>query len=160
MTDRVTSEKRSEIMRAVHGKNTGPELIVRSAAHRLGLRFRLHDSRLPGRPDMVLAKWKTVIFINGCYWHRHRGCRKATTPKSNTEFWKAKFASNQARDRRNYRKLIALGWRVLIVWQCEVKSAEQASALLSVHFPTSTPDTLGRTPLSSVGRRDIHPLKP
>ncbi len=138
MTDRVTPEKRSEIMRAVRGKNTGPEMIVRSAAHRLGLRFRLHDPRLPGRPDMVMPKWKTVIFINGCYWHRHRGCRKATTPKSNTGFWEAKFASNQARDRRNYKKLATLGWRVLVIWQCEVRSHEQAAAMLSMHFQAST----------------------
>lgn len=112
-------------------------MIVRSAAYKLGLRFRLYDPRLPGRPDMVLAKWKTVIFINGCYWHHHRGCRKATIPKSNTEFWKAKFASNRARDRRNYRKLTALGWRVLVIWQCEAKTSERASSLLSEYFKTS-----------------------
>jgi DNA mismatch endonuclease, patch repair protein len=134
--DRVPLEKRSEIMRAVRGKNTGPEMIVRSAAHRLGLRFRIHDARLPGRPDMVLPKWKTVIFIHGCYWHRHKGCRKATTPKSNVAFWEAKFAANRARDRRNLRELTALGWRVLTIWQCEVKSASEATTLLSKHFPS------------------------
>ena len=134
MTDRITTEKRSEIMRSVRGKDTGPEMVVRSAAHRLGLRFRLHDRRLPGRPDMVLRKWKTVIFINGCYWHRHRGCRKATTPKSNTEFWNAKFLRNQERDRRNYRDLIDLGWRVVVLWQCEVVSIVQATELLQTLF--------------------------
>lgn len=135
MADRVTPAKRSEIMRAVKGKNTGPEMIVRSAAHRLGLRFRLHDKSLPGKPDLVLAKWKTVIFVNGCYWHRHRSCRRATTPKSNTEFWQAKFDSNRARDRRNRRKLVAAGWRVLTVWQCEATSQNQAMTLLSKMFP-------------------------
>lgn len=134
MADRVTPAKRSEIMRAVKGKNTKPEMIVRSAAHRLGLRFRLHDQSLPGKPDLVLARWKTVIFVNGCYWHRHHSCRKATTPKSNTEFWQAKFACNQARDRRNRRQLVAAGWRVLTIWQCEARSQEQAMALLSTMF--------------------------
>lgn len=134
MVDRVTTEKRSEIMRAIRGKDTGPEMVVRSAAHRLGLRFRLHDPRLPGRPDMVLRKWKTVVFINGCYWHRHRGCRKTTTPKSNTEFWNAKFLSNQRRDRRNYRELTDLGWRVVVLWQCEVASIAQATDRLRTLF--------------------------
>jgi DNA mismatch endonuclease, patch repair protein len=134
MIDRVTPEKRSEIMRAVRGRNTGPELIVRSAAHRLGLRFRSHDSRLPGRPDMVLNKWKTVIFINGCYWHRHLGCRKTTIPKSNAEFWKAKFARNQIRDKENYQHLADLGWRVLVIWQCEATSLEKAQVLLREYF--------------------------
>lgn len=135
MVDRVSPAKRSEIMRAVKGKNTGPEMIVRSAAHRLGLRFRLHDKKLPGKPDLVFAKWKTVIFVNGCYWHRHRSCRKATIPKSNTEFWQAKFASNQARDRRNRRQLAANGWRVLTIWQCEATSVEKTMSLLSRAFP-------------------------
>jgi DNA mismatch endonuclease, patch repair protein len=135
MADRVTPAKRSEIMRAVKGKNTKPEMIVRSAAHRLGLRFRLHDRSLPGKPDLVLPRWKTVIFVNGCYWHRHRSCRKATVPKSNTEFWQAKFARNQARDRRNRRELIAAGWRVLIIWQCQATSKDQALSLLSEMFP-------------------------
>lgn len=134
MTDRVTFAKRSEIMRAVKSKNTKPEMIVRSAAHRLGLRFRLHDSSLPGKPDMVLAKWKTVIFVHGCYWHRHPSCRKTTTPKSNTAFWEAKFATNQARDKRNRRQLIAAGWRVLTIWQCEVTSLDQATQILSRLF--------------------------
>ena len=134
MIDRVTTEKRSEIMRAVRGKDTGPEMVVRSAAHRLGLRFRLHASQLPGRPDMVLRKWKTVIFINGCYWHRHRGCRKTTTPKSNAEFWNAKFLRNQQRDRRNYRELKDLGWRVIVLWECEVASIAQASDRLRALF--------------------------
>ncbi|MGN6227492.1 MAG: very short patch repair endonuclease [Dyella sp.] len=134
MADHVPTEKRSEIMRAVRGKDTRPERLVRSAAHRLGLRFRLHDPRLPGRPDMVLRRWKTVIFINGCYWHRHRGCRKATTPKSNVEFWEAKFAGNQKRDQRNYRQLAKLGWRVVVLWQCEVESIDKAMARLRALF--------------------------
>lgn len=134
MADHVPTEKRSEIMRAVRGKDTRPERLVRSAAHRLGLRFRLHDPWLPGRPDMVLRRWKTVIFINGCYWHRHRGCRKATTPKSNVEFWEAKFAGNQKRDQRNYRQLAKLGWRVVVLWQCEVESIDEAMARLRALF--------------------------
>ena len=83
---------------------------------------------------MVLRRWKTVIFINGCYWHRHRGCRKATTPKSNVEFWEAKFAGNQKRDQRNYRQLAKLGWRVVVLWQCEVESIDEAMARLRALF--------------------------
>ena len=153
MADRVPPEKRSEIMRAVRGKNTGPEMTVRSAAHRLGLRFRLHDANLPGRPDMVLPKWKTVIFINGCFWHRHENCKKATMPKSNVDFWQAKFEANLARDECNYRSLSELGWRAIVVWQCEARSREEATKLLSDHF-------FGRqrrkSPTKSPRKRDIH----
>lgn len=122
-------------MRAVHSEHTGPELIVRSAAHRLVLCFRLHDSKLPGRPDMVFPKWKTIIFVHGCYWHRHRGCRKATTPKSNDDFWKEKFSANRAGNRRNVRELTHLGWRVLVVWQCETKSIATLTTFLTKSFP-------------------------
>ena len=98
--DTVSAERRSAIMSATRGKNTRPELIVRQAAQHLGLRFRLHDKRLPGRPDLVFARWKTVVFVNGCYWHRHPGCKRTTTPKSNTRFWNRKFSENSKRDVR------------------------------------------------------------
>lgn len=136
MIDRVSIAKRSEIMRSVRSKHTGPELLIRSAAHRLGLRFRLHDGKLPGRPDLVFPRWKTVVFVNGCYWHRHANCKKATVPKSNTSFWHAKFEANLARDERNYRDLSELGWRVIVVWQCEAKSLAEAINLLSNRFFT------------------------
>ena len=136
MTDRVTAEKRSEIMRAVRSKHTGPEMLVRSAAHRLGLRFRLHPKDLPGRPDMVFRRHSAVVFVNGCYWHHHSGCKKASTPGSNREFWLAKFASNKARDERNRRELVRMGWRVIVIWQCEASSLEETMHLLSVRFST------------------------
>ena len=86
MVDHVATCKRSAIMASIRGKNTGPEMLVRRAAHRLGLRFRLHDGKLPGRPDLVFARWRTVVFVNGCFWHRHPGCKRSTVPKSNTAF--------------------------------------------------------------------------
>ena len=113
-------------MKAVGTENTGPEMTVRKALHRLGYRFRLHRKDLPGSPDIVLPKYKTVIFVHGCFWHRHKGCKKATTPKTNTEYWQAKFRQNVDRDKRNKRALEALGWRVVVVWQCEVPTVEKA----------------------------------
>jgi DNA mismatch endonuclease (patch repair protein) len=131
--DHVTKARRSAMMGAIRGKNTAPEMIVRSAAHRMGLRFRLHG-RLPGRPDLVFAKWKTVIFVNGCFWHRHVGCKRTTLPKSNIAFWKKKFAANIRRDRSNYERLRELGWRVIILWQCELSSPEVTAKELRRHF--------------------------
>lgn len=133
MTDHVSPDRRSAIMSAVRGKHTAPELLVRSAAHKLGLRFRLHGD-LPGRPDLVLPKWRTVIFVYGCFWHRHRGCKKASNPKSNTAFWKAKFRKNVHRDKANYKLLRKAGWRVLILWQCQVKTEEMARKRLKPNF--------------------------
>lgn len=118
-------------------------MVVRSTAHGLGLRFRLHDEKLPGKPDMVLARRKTVIFVNGCYWHRHRRCKKATLPKSNVDFWSEKFRLNVKRDKRNYRKLEAMGWRVIVIWQCEAKSRSDVEDLLRRHFFKTKP-TLNR----------------
>lgn len=138
MIDHVSSAKRSAIMGAVHGKNTTPELLVRSAAHRLGLRFRLHSARLPGRPDLVFPKWKTVVFVNGCFWHRHPGCRRTTIPKSNAAFWRQKFRQNMRRDAANYERLAALGWKVVVLWQCELGrpgTLKRAVDLLRARFP-------------------------
>jgi DNA mismatch endonuclease, patch repair protein len=132
--DTVSAERRSAIMSATRGKNTRPELIVRQAAHHLGLRFRLHDKRLPGRPDLVFTRWKTVVFVNGCYWHRHPGCKRTTTPKSNTRFWNRKFSQNSKRDAENYDTLKRCGWRVLILWECQVKTREHASEILHAEF--------------------------
>jgi len=118
------------MMSAVRNKNTSPELIVRKAAHRSGLRFRLHDGRLPGRPDLVLRKRMMVIFVNGCFWHRHAGCKRTTTPTSNIEFWMKKFESNVSRDERNYAALRALGWAVVVIWECEAKSIDAAADII------------------------------
>lgn len=124
MTDRISEERRSWNMSRIRGKDTAPELIVRSLLHRMGFRFRLHRKDLPGRPDITLPKYRTVVFVHGCYWHRHAGCRLAYTPKSNTEFWKKKFAQNVSRDRRNAAALKKLGWNVITVWQCETEDLE------------------------------------
>ena len=115
--DRVDAAKRSAIMRSVRSKDTKPEMALRSALHARGLRFRLHAKLLPGRPDIVLPRWRACIFVHGCFWHRH-GCSMTTTPKSNFEFWNAKFAANQDRDRRAVEALSGSGWRALTVWQC------------------------------------------
>lgn len=122
MVDSLSPEHRSWNMSRIRGKDTGPETQLRSMLHRAGYRYRLHSPDLPGRPDIVLRKYSTVIFVNGCYWHRHRGCRKATTPTTRTEFWLAKFKATVDRDIRKTAELIAAGWRVLVVWECEIAS--------------------------------------
>lgn len=113
---------RSRIMRAVRRAHTKPELIVRKALHGLGLRFRLQRRDLPGTPDVVLAKHRTAIFVHGCFWHRHGGCRMATMPKTRVEFWAEKFGRNVERDAKNERALTDAGWRVLTIWECETRN--------------------------------------
>lgn len=121
-------------MARVGTKNTKPELLVRRALHRLGFRFRLHGRDLPGRPDIVLPKYRTAIFIHGCFWHRHPGCSKASTPKTRVDFWQDKFDANVARDRRNVIALESAGWRVLIVWECETRKIEELTERLGVQI--------------------------
>ncbi|MGA7733590.1 MAG: very short patch repair endonuclease [Chloroflexia bacterium] len=118
---REKRETRSRIMASVGTKDTKPELRVRSLLHRMGYRFRLNRRDLPGSPDIVLSKHRTVIFVHGCFWHRHLDCRKTTTPKDNAEFWQLKFERNIARDEAVTQALIEMGWRVVTVWQCEVE---------------------------------------
>lgn len=120
VVDRVT---RSRMMSGIRGKDTKPEMIVRSFLHRAGLRFRLH-AKLPGKPDLVLPKYRTVVFVHGCFWHRHEGCRYATTPTSNVLFWEAKFAANVQRDAQVIRRLEEQGWRVEVVWSCQLSESE------------------------------------
>lgn len=120
MTDIVDPRTRSAMMALIRGKNTKPEIIVRRFLHRLGFRFQLHRRDLPGRPDIVLPKYRTVVEVRGCFWHQHEGCRFAYMPKSNREFWEAKLNGNRERDRRNIRELARLGWRVIEVWECEL----------------------------------------
>lgn len=119
--DILTPEKRSWNMSRIRGKDTKPELALRSALHRLGYRFRLSDRRLPGRPDIVLPKYKTAVFVHGCFWHRHRGCKYAYVPKSKVEFWQQKFEENIARDERNIRDIRSNGWIPIVVWECQIK---------------------------------------
>lgn len=121
MTDIVDPRTRSAMMAAIKGKNTKPEIIVRRFLHRLGFRFQLHRRDLPGRPDIVLPKYRTVVEVRGCFWHRHEGCPFAYMPKSNREFWESKLNGNRERDRRNLRELARLGWRAIEVWECELE---------------------------------------
>jgi DNA mismatch endonuclease (patch repair protein) len=122
MADSLTNERRSWNMSRIRGRNTGPELRLRSLLHRAGFRFRLHAKQLPGSPDVVLPKYRTAIFVHGCFWHRHSGCRNATMPSTRREFWQEKFEGNVSRDVRNQTALEAAGWTVLTIWECELKA--------------------------------------
>jgi len=117
--DRISKELRSWNMSRVRSKNTNPEMIVRSFLHKNGFRFRLHVKNLPGHPDIVLPKYKTVVDVRGCFWHRHKGCKKATMPSTNADFWKNKFKQNIERDKQHAKELKALGWNLIVVWECE-----------------------------------------
>jgi len=114
-------------MSRIRGKDTTTERMVRPMLHRMGYRFRLHGKKLPGRPDIVLPKHKTVVFVHGCFWHRHKGCKNCTTPTSNRTFWVKKLEGNAARDRVKERALRRLGWRVIVVWECETAKLERLS---------------------------------
>ena len=129
MVDTLTKEKRSWNMSRITSRNTKPEILLRSLLHREGFRFRLHDKRLPGKPDIVLPRHRTVIFVNGCFWHRHSNCKYAYTPRSRQEFWLNKFQGTVQRDREKQKMLADLGWQVLVVWECELK--RNSSLLIS-----------------------------
>ena len=121
MVDKFSKETRSYIMSKIRGKDTKPEIIVRSYLFSKGLRFRKNDKRYPGSPDVVLPKYKTIVFVHGCFWHRHEGCKYATMPKSNVKYWENKFYKNKERDERNQKELEAMGWKVITVWECQLK---------------------------------------
>lgn len=131
MADRLTPQERSRNMSLVKGRDTKPELLVRSIVHRLGYRFRLHGKKLPGRPDIVLPRHRKVIFVHGCFWHGHPGCRRAARPSTNREFWDKKIDSNMARDAENLRSLREKGWDVLVVWECETRDLVALRELLN-----------------------------
>ncbi|HQO62897.1 MAG TPA: DNA mismatch endonuclease Vsr [Syntrophorhabdus sp.] len=132
--DTLTKEKRSWNMSRIRSKNTGPERLVRSLLHSMGYRFRLHSRTLPGSPDIVLPKYKTVIFVHGCYWHCHKNCRYAYIPKTRKEFWRQKFEANIKRDRQARRKLRELGWRPVVIWECKTKNKDKLGEYLSNLF--------------------------
>jgi DNA mismatch endonuclease (patch repair protein) len=137
--DRLSKEKRSWNMSRIRSKNTKPEVFLRSLLYKMGYRFRLngkvanrvyHKGILPGKPDIVLAKYKAVIFVHGCFWHRHKGCKRATMPKTKTDWWSDKFSKNVARDKKNICELKKLDWHVIVVWECELKELEKLQARL------------------------------
>jgi len=120
--DRLSSEARSKNMAKIRNSDTVPEKVVRKYLHSKGLRYRKNDKRYPGKPDIVLRKYNTVIFVNGCFWHCHEGCKDFKLPKTNTAFWEKKLVKNAERDKLNYDKLKADGWNVIIVWECELRN--------------------------------------
>lgn len=127
MTDVVDRATRSRMMSGIRGRDTKPEIIVRKYLHAAGLRFRLAPKNLPGKPDIVLSKYRTVVFVHGCFWHRHDGCKYAAVPATNPAFWRKKFEDNVARDLRVRTLLEALGWRVIVVWECALSIGALAS---------------------------------
>ena len=130
MVDHLTPERRSWNMSRIRAKNTKPEKEVRSILHRMGYRFRIHVKDLPGTPDIVLKKYNTVIFCHGCFWHRHMGCKRATTPKTNREYWENKFLRNVQRFKTVKKQLKDLGWNVLVVWECELTNRDSLTLRL------------------------------
>lgn len=126
MVDTLSPAERSARMARIRSGNTMPELFLRKELHRLGFRYRLHARNLPGKPDLVFPRYKAVVFVHGCFWHRHGGCKIATTPKSNTEFWVNKFERNTSRDARVAKELQALGWNVVVAWECEANNERRA----------------------------------
>jgi DNA mismatch endonuclease (patch repair protein) len=116
--DTVNTATRSRMMSRIRGKDTQPELTLRKLLHASGFRFRVHGGDLPGRPDVVLPRRRAAVFVHGCFWHRHEGCKFATTPRSNSEFWNAKFLRTKSRDRDAIESLVRLGWRVAVIWEC------------------------------------------
>ena len=131
MADIKSKEDRSRNMAAIKGKDTKPEMIVRKYLFSKGLRYRLHDKKLPGNPDIVLSKFKTVIFVNGCFWHGHERCKYFRLPKSNVEFWKRKIERNIERDRETMHTLLDLGWKVISIWECELRNKSNRDETLN-----------------------------
>jgi DNA mismatch endonuclease (patch repair protein) len=138
MSDVHTPDQRSRNMRAIKGKNSKPEMRVRSLIHRMGYRYRLHCKELPGRPDLVFPCRKKVIFVHGCFWHQHPGCRYATRPKTREAFWAEKLKENADRDRRQILELQSFGWKVLVVWECEVREETRLASTLDSFLKDAT----------------------
>ncbi len=130
MSDIFSLQKRSAIMSKIGGKNTKPEILVRKFIFSKGFRYRINVKTLPGKPDIVLPKYKTVIFVNGCFWHGHN-CKKGKLPSSNIDFWKEKISNNKSRDDKNSDLLIKLGWKVIIIWQCEISKIDDRIKILN-----------------------------
>lgn len=135
MADRISAEHRSWNMSRIRNRDTKPEILVRSLLHRLGFRFRLHRKDLPGKPDIVMPGRGAVIFVHGCFWHRHKRCKETTTPKTKTAFWRKKFAGNVERDIKAQRQLRRMGWRVKVIWQCQTRDEKRLTAILQRFLP-------------------------
>lgn len=153
MTDVFDQQTRSRIMASVKQKDTAPEIAIRRALHRGGFRYRLHSKKVEGRPDLVLPKHRAVVFVHGCFWHRHVGCRYTTNPKTRAEFWEMKFAANVARDSAIQAALLAAGWRVATIWECALRKPEKVAAAaeqLSTWL-------LSETETLELGEREVSP---
>ena len=134
MSDRLTIQQRHNNMAAIKGKDTKPEVLVRKYLWSHGFRYRLNHPRLPGKPDIVLRKYHTCIFVNGCFWHGHEGCKYYRVPKTNTEFWERKISRNRERDREEQKQLARMGWHCITVWECELKGERREKTLESVEY--------------------------
>lgn len=132
MADKMTPEQRHRCMSRIHSRDTKPEMVVRRWLWHQGYRYRLNVKELPGRPDIVLTKYSTAIFVNGCFWHAHEGCDKYRVPMTNVDFWTAKFRRNRERDERSYRLLHKMGWYVLVVWECQLTKEHRSATLLAL----------------------------
>lgn len=132
--DRLTSRQRSEVMSKIKGTNTTPELRVRRALHAMGYRFRLHRKDLPGKPDIVFPKHRLCLFVHGCFWHQHEGCRRANFPETNREFWTNKFEQNRKRDESIASMLVQAGWKVCVIWECQTKEENTLSSVIALCF--------------------------
>ena len=142
LADNLTIEQRRRAMSKVKQRDTAPELIVRSLLHRMGYRFRKNVSSLPSKPDIVLPKFRAVIFVHGCFWHQHEGCRKSVRPLSNIEFWNQKLDRTMLRDKRNLEELDTLGWRNTIIWECQISDREKLAERLSEFLHKSKKDLM------------------
>ncbi len=149
--DRMTKEQRSRCMAAIHGKNTRPEMLVRRFLFAQGFRYRVNDARLPGHPDIVLRKYRTIVFINGCFWHGHEGCKGFVLPKSHPDFWKNKIERNRKRDEEELRLLAEMGWRCITIWECELKKNMREQTLASLE--KTLRDNIGGNGLQRFPRR-------
>lgn len=153
MVDIVDAETRSRMMAGIKGTNTKPELALRRALHARGFRYRLHTKNVQGRPDLVLPKYRAVVFVHGCFWHRHLGCRYATNPKTRAEFWEVKFAANVARDSAVRAALLEAGWRVATIWECALRKPEQ----VAVAADQLSTWLLSETETLELGEREVSP---
>ncbi len=142
--NRLTPEQRSDNMRRIRGRDTGPEMIVRRLVHGLGYRYRLHRRDLPGKPDMVFPKRGKVIFIHGCFWHQHQGCSDGHQPRSNRGYWQTKLANNLRRDSEHMRQLEAAGWNILVIWECELADRAALTRRIQRFLNSSLAETDGR----------------